>query len=82
MNSLFQQLHPQNQVNSLPSNLQQMISRFKMITNPKAYVTQALNSNPQLQSLIQASGGNPETAFKNLAKQMNVNPDDIINMLK
>lgn len=82
MNSLFQQLHPQNQQNLLPNNLKQTVNKFKMITNPKAYVQQALNSNPQLQSLIQASGGNAEMAFRNLAKQMNVNPDDIINMLK
>ena len=33
--------------------------------------------NPQ-----QMANGNPEQAFKNMCKQMNVNPDEIMNMLK
>ena len=53
-----------------------------MLSNPEKYVKQALQQNPQLQSLLQASNGDAEQAFRSLAKQMNVNPDEIISMLK
>lgn len=81
MNNLFQQLN-QNQSLSLPSNIKQMINMFKGMKNPQAMAQQLLNQNPQLQTAIKMSGGNPEQAFKAMAKQMNVNPDEIINMLK
>ena len=79
MNSLFQQLNG-NKSQSLPSNIRQMISMYKM--NPQAVVQQMLNSNPQLQQAIKMSNGNPEQAFKTMCKQYNVNPDEIISMLK
>ena len=82
MNNLFQQLNPTKQNLSLPSNVQQMVNMFKGIKNPQAMAQQMLKQNPQLQTILNMSGGNPEQAFKTLAKQMNVNPDDIINMLK
>ena len=79
MNNLFQQLNP---VRPLPNNIVNAIKTLKTIKNPTAYAHQVINSNPQLQSLLQASNGNYEQAFKTLAKQMNVNPDDVINLLK
>ena len=66
----------------IPNNIKTMINNFKMLSNPEKYVKQALQQNPQLQSLLQASNGDAEQAFRNLAKQMNVNPDEIISMLK
>lgn len=55
---------------------------FKGVSNPQAMAQQMLSQNPQLQTAIKMAGGNPEQVFKALAKQMNVNPDDIMNMLK
>lgn len=55
---------------------------FKGLNNPQAFVEQAMNNNPQLKSVLQMAGGNPEQAFRNMAKQMNVDPDEIISMLK
>lgn len=81
MNSLYQQLMG-NQSHSLPNNIKTMINNFKMISNPQAYIQQAMQNNPQLKSILQAAGGNPEKAFRDMAKQMNVNPDEIIQMLK
>lgn len=80
MNSLFQQLNPINQ--QLPSNLKQIISMFKGIKNPQAMLNQMAQSNPQLKAILDASGGNYEQAFRNLAKQMNVDADEIIKLLK
>ena len=82
MNSLFQQLNPTRSVNSLPSNIKNMINSFKAMRNPQAMAQQMINQNPQLQSALQMAGGDSEKAFKTMAKQMNVNPDEIINMLK
>ena len=79
MNSLFQQLNP---TRPLPANLKQMISNIKTISNPQAAIQQMANQNPQLKAILQASNGNYEKAFRDMAKQMNVNPDEIINMLK
>ena len=82
MNSLFQQLNQTRNVNSLPSNIKNMINSFKAMRNPQAMAQQMINQNPQLKSAIQMAGGNPEKAFKTMAQQMNVNPDEIMNMLK
>lgn len=81
MNNLFQQLNG-NQSLSLPNNVKQMINMFKGIKNPQAMAQQMLSQNPQLQTAIKMAGGNPEQAFKNMAKQMNVDPNEIMNMLK
>ena len=82
MNSLFQQLMGTQTKSQLPSNIRSMIQNFKMLSNPQQYVQQAVQNNPQLQSILQASNGNYEQAFRNMAKQMNVDPDEIIQMLK
>lgn len=82
MNSLFQQLMGTQAKSQLPSNIRSMIQNFKMLSNPQQYVQQALQNNPQLQSILQASNGNYEQAFRNMAKQMNVDADEIIQMLK
>lgn len=56
-----------------------MISAIK---NPQAMVQQALQSNPQIQSLIQQNGGDPQKAFYAMANQLGVDGDEIIKMLK
>lgn len=80
MTNLFNQLNPLSQ--RLPNNVQNMIQMFKGINNPQAMVQQIMNSNPQLKAVIDTAGGNPEKAFRDMAKQMNVDPDEIIKMLK
>lgn len=80
MNSLYQQLMGTRSPQL--SNIKGMIDRFKMLSNPQAYIQKAMQENPQLQAVLQAAGGNPEKAFRDMAKQMNVNADEIIQMLK
>ena len=55
---------------------------FKGLNNPQAFIEQAMQNNPQLKSALQMAGGNPEQAFRTMAKQMNVDPDEIMAMLK
>lgn len=79
MNNLYQQL---NKTTGIPANIKQAVANIKMLANPQAAAQKALNENPQLRSLIQAANGDPEKAFRNLAAKMNVNPDEVINMLR
>ena len=71
-----------NNVPSLPSNIKQMVQMFKGLKNPQAMAQQMMSQNPQLKSAIQMAGGNPEQAFKTMCKQHNVDPNEIMNMLK
>lgn len=81
MNNLYQQLNQSNQ-NNMMDGIKNMANKFKAITNPQAYLQEQLQNNPQLNSILRASNGNYEQAFRNLASQMNVDPDEIIKMLK
>lgn len=65
-----------------PIIVRQMYQSFKALSNPQAYVNQALQNNPQLKQIMQDCGNNPEQAFYALAKQKGVSPDSILNMLK
>ena len=79
MNSLFSQLNPTKQ---LPANIKQMAQMFKSLNNPQAIIQKALNENPQLKAVLDAANGDPEKAFRDMAAQMNVDPDEIISLLK
>ena len=65
-----------------PNKVRQMISMFKGLNNPQAMAQQLVSRNPQLKAILDASNGNYEKAFRDYAKQMGVNPDEIINLLK
>lgn len=77
MNNLFQQLNPMRHI---PTNIKQMASMLRKMNNPQAMLNELASKNPQLQSALQASNGNYEQAFNNLAKQMNVDPNEVINL--
>ena len=77
-NPMMHQLNQQ----SIPTNAKQMISQVKQLANPQMAIQKMLNSNPQAQALIQAANGDPERAFRNLAAKMNVNPDEVIELLR
>lgn len=62
-----------------------LLQQVRAAQNPQAMLTQIMQQNPQyaqLSQIIQQSGGDPKTAFYNMAQQLGVNGDDIINMLK
>lgn len=61
------------------------MNQIKMAQNPQYALNQMLTSNPKLKSaidLIRSTGGNPQQTFLNLAKQMGVNPQDVLNQFK
>lgn len=85
MNSLYNQLNGRT---SLPSNIQQIKNMMNMLrssNNPQALLQNMIQQNPQMKNvmdIIQQNGGDPKTAFYNLANQRGVNPNEILEMLK
>ena len=71
-----------------PQAIQQVkgvMNQIKMAQNPQYALTQMFLNNPQLSQVInfiKSSGGDTQRAFYALAKQMNVNPQDVLNQLK
>ena len=56
-----------------------------MAQNPQLLLNEMLSNNPQLQqvfNLIKQSGGDLKTTFLNMAQQMGVNPQDVLNQLQ
>lgn len=76
MNPLFNQLYKPM------SGIQNMINAIKAAKNPQAMIQNMAANNPQVQQLLQQSGGDPKAAFYNLARQKGVNPDDVLKMLR
>ena len=84
MNSLYQQMNQQQLGTSIDA-IKQMMNSVRYATNPQAMLQSMMNRNPQLQqvmNMVRQSGGDPKTAFYNLAKQRGIEPNQILNMLK
>ena len=89
MNNLYNQLNQQvNQNLSFPNNnlmqIKNMMNMFKNASNPQAMLQTLMQQNPQIKQVmnfVQQSGGDPKTAFYNLAKQQGVDPNQILQML-
>lgn len=59
-----------------------MAQTIKSTSNPQMLLNQMMSNNPQVKQIINQYGGDPKTAFYKYAEANNVNPDDILNMLK
>lgn len=65
--------------------IKNMMQMVRSAANPQMALQQMMANNPQyaqLQSIINANGGDAQKAFYAQAKQLGVNGDEIINMLK
>lgn len=66
----------------------ELVNLFKMAAsqkNPQQFLQQIISQSPQYQNvyrLIQNHGGDPRTAFYELARERGVDPDSILNMFK
>ena len=87
MNNLYNQLST-NQSLSLPSNIQQIKNMMNVVNNsqnPSMMLQNLAQQNPQMRQvmdIIRQSGGDPKTAFYNMAKQKGIDPNQILNMLR
>lgn len=90
MNSLYNQLNSASQTPTSQSQInidqiKNMMNVIRSSRNPRMAFESMVQSNPQIQSVmntIRQNGGDPKTAFLNLARQKGVNPDDILQLLR
>ena len=69
----------------MTEKIKQMMGAMKLSQNPQAALNQLIQSNPQMQQVMQyvnASGKTPEQAFYALAEQKGINPQEIIDAVK
>lgn len=58
---------------------------MKNSRDPQAMLNQIMSQNPQfkqMQNVINQYGGNPKNAFYGLAKQMGVDPEQVLSALR
>jgi hypothetical protein len=73
---------------NLPSNLsqlKQMANIFKGQSNPMAFLQKVSQQYPQVGqvlNMLNSSGMSPKDFFMQSARQMGVDPNEIINLLK
>lgn len=69
----------------IPPQIKQMISMVKSSGNPQLMLNQLMQSNPQMQQvmqIVQKYGGDPNKAFYALAEEKGINPQEILDLLK
>ena len=63
--------------------IKQMIDTVKMAQNPQLALNQMIMSNPQLKQvmeIVNQYGGDPDKAFRSVAEQYGINPQEIMNL--
>ena len=69
----------------IPPQIKQMITMLKSSGNPQQILNQLMQSNPQMQQvmqIVQKYGGDPNKAFYALAEEKGINPQEILDLLK
>ena len=71
-------------INPMMQNLNQnkiiqMVQTIKAMKNPEMMIKQ-MPQYKEIENLIKENGGDAKSAFYNLANQMGIDPDEIINL--
>lgn len=82
MNPIIQALSGKSLMPSKLGQMKNMINMMKAGGNPQAMVNQMMQSNPQINQIIQQYGGDPQTAFYKFAEANGIDPNEVLNMLK
>ena len=72
----------QSKLTSQITPIRNLMNMVRNAGNPQAMLNQVLQSNPQIYQLIQQNGGDAKSAFYAMAKQLGVDGDEVIGMLK
>lgn len=60
-----------------------MMGMLNTVKNPQQTLMQVAQQNPQLNAVMQmCNGRNPQEVFYEECKKHNINPDDVMNLLK
>ena len=81
---ILQQLG-KNNIMGMIQPIRQMMGMIKSAKDPQAMLNQLAMNNPNLKQaldLTQQYGGDSMRAFQETAKQMGIDPNEIMNMLK
>ena len=62
--------------------IKQFANTIRSMGNPQLMLNNALQQNPQLKAILDASGGDYQKAFYTYANQLGVDGNQIINALK
>ena len=71
--------------NPMLQNIRQMMGMVKMAKDPQGAIEQMMMNNPQMKQvmgMIKESGGDPMKLFQAKAKEMGVDPEEILDMLR
>ena len=71
--------------NPMMVQIKQMMSAVKSAQNPQAMINTLIMNNPrmkQVMDIINQYGGDPNKALEETAKQYNISPNDIYDLLK
>lgn len=69
----------------IPPQIKQMIAAVRSSGNPQAMLNQLMQTNPnmrQAMEIIQQYGGDADRAFREIARQKGINPQEILDLLK
>lgn len=61
------------------------MNNVRFAQNPRLALQNLVQSNPQMQNvmnIINQNGGDPKTAFYNLARQKGIDPNEVLDLLK
>ena len=76
-------LNQLNQSRMMP--IKNMFNMVKAAKNPQMMLNQMMSQNPQFNQVmnyINSNGGDPKTAFYNMAKEKGVDPEQILSQLR
>ena len=90
MNQLFQQINQSSKRQSSIDNnkinfLKQKFQEYKFASNPIAYMNGMIQSNPQMQQVMnmaQQNGGDMKQLFYKLAESKGVDPNSVLELFK
>ena len=71
--------------NPMLGQIKQMMGMVRAAGNPEAMINQLMMNNPQLKEvmdIVNQYGGDPGKALKETAKQMGIDENDIIDLLR
>lgn len=69
----------------IPPQVRQMIGMIKAAGNPQQMMAQMMQTNPamrQVMDIVNQYGGDANKAFRAIAEQKGIDPQEIIDMMK
>ena len=81
---ILQQLSAGRQGLKVPPQIRQMINMLRSSGNPQAMLGQMMAGNPQVRQvmeIVQQYGGDADKAFRAIARQKGIDPQEIIDMM-